>query len=245
MLGMDRAPITDEQMAPEHIRVLERVTKLLNLSTSQNPHEAQAAILAANRLLLRHNLDMAEANQKSDVSWRFLGRASGRISLAQKLIAGILQEFFFVRCVWVSTHDVNFRPVRKLEIFGRHHGLDLAEYVHSFLETSLNRLWKTYRKDTGAKGAALKNEYVVGVLSGLREQLKSQRKVHIEQGLVWLGDPAVDELIQHRHGHLRRGRGGRYRVGRAHQAGREAGLKLQIRPGVGDKTTTSRGRLLK
>ena len=244
MLGMDNSPHFATELAPEHARVLTRIQKLLSLSRSSNPHEAHTAMVTANKLLLQHNLSLIDANDRTDTSWRFVGRALGRVSLAQKLTAGILQEFFFVRCVWVGTHNAYFKPVRKLEMFGRNHNLDMAEYVHDYLERTLQHLWRTYRQRTGAKGAALKNEFAIGVLTGLQEQLRLQRHRHEDAGLVWLGDPAVDELIDQRHGSLRRGRGGRYRVGKAHQAGREEGLKLQIRPGVGTGAVQSRGRTL-
>jgi len=44
-------------------KILEKIQKLLSLATSDNEHEAKAAMDKANALLVKHNLSMQEAKE--------------------------------------------------------------------------------------------------------------------------------------------------------------------------------------
>jgi hypothetical protein len=235
-------PTTEQQ------RVLVKVKKLMALSTSKNPHEAQAAMAAANRLLLRHNLETVGTLDQDQYASRWLGKPVGRLTLERKVVAGILRDHFFVRCLWIrSTRVSDDKPAIYLEVVGQKDNLDLAEYVHKYLLRTLDELWSGYRsrqRGTRELGRKERNQYRIGVLMGFREHLDGQQKVQQEQGLVWLGDPAVDELIDRRHGRLRKGRRSYYRLGKAHNDGRAAGRNVRIRPGLREQDARDRGRSL-
>lgn len=245
LLGVDASPRAERQAAPEHIRILDRVRKLMNLASSDNPHEAQAAMAAANRLLLRHNIDLP-SQEKPDFTWRWVGLPSYRVTLERKLVGSLLQSYFFVQCVWMKTHEpVTSKSGSVLEISGRPHNLELAEYVHDYLFTALDRLYKSFkRQNPHVRGARAKRDFRVGVLMGFREQLEAQREQSAEQGLVWLGDPGLRDFLRRRHPQLGTLKGSSYRLSEHHSAGREQGKQLRIRPGM-EGETTSRGRRLK
>ena len=102
-------------------RVLQRVRKLLALAGSANVHEAEAAMAKANTLLLRYNLELADGDEDDDgaVAYRFLGRSTTAVALHKKMVAVILDEFFFVECIWTTTYDPRRdRAERILEICG-------------------------------------------------------------------------------------------------------------------------------
>lgn len=256
MLKIDSSPrAAAVEIPPETQRVLDRVRKLMKLGQSPNPHEAQAAVAAANRLLLRHNVDLADAEQgakrAAGHTWRWLGRPRGRVGLDHRLISSILNEHFFVSCVWVRTsRPADDRDVRVLEVMGSPHNLDLAEYVHAYLHRTLDDLWARYRaaRAAGSRrgGNALRNEYRVGVLMGFRDHLREvQVSAREEEGLVWLGDPALEEFVSYRYPRLRTMRRSSYRHGDAHDAGRADGRELRIRPGMGTSAVAvRRGRAL-
>jgi hypothetical protein len=80
--------------------ILARIAKLLRLAESPNEHEAQAAMRQAQRLMLKHNLDAAEARAARGYVFKHVGVASGRVDEASRWVATILGEFFFVECIW-------------------------------------------------------------------------------------------------------------------------------------------------
>jgi len=79
-------------------RVLSRIAKLLALAGSANQNEAELAMAEAQRLMLAHNLEMAAGH-----SYRFvhLGRPTGRVTEAERTLANLLAEHFFVEVIWV------------------------------------------------------------------------------------------------------------------------------------------------
>ncbi len=233
MLQISASPRAERTPSEASRRAMEKVRKLLNLAGSDNPHEAQAAMAAANKLLLLHNLDELDAKADPGFSWRWIGAPTGRVTLERKLISGILISHYFVRAVWMrTTMPITGKQASVLEVLGRPHNLDLAQYVHTYLDRTLDTLWKRYKKATGAKGNAVRNEYRVGVLMGFRDHLKSQTQQHQEQGLIWTGDPGLQEFVRERFPRLVSMRRSSYRVGTAHDRGREDGRQIRIRPGV-------------
>jgi len=100
-------------------RVLGRVAGLLALGQSANLNEAQAAMSAAQRLMLRYNLDAAGAGHGAGqgaargragqgvgavargYGFRHLGEPSGRVDESQRVLARLLADHFFVEVIWV------------------------------------------------------------------------------------------------------------------------------------------------
>src|SRR3954470_19458300 len=60
--------------------VLERIAKLLALAESPNEHEAQGAMSAAQRLMLKHNIEAAVSGGVTSYCFRHLGLPTGRVS---------------------------------------------------------------------------------------------------------------------------------------------------------------------
>ena len=247
MLGIEHGPRAPHSMSPRTLRVLDRVRKLVRLGSSPNPHEAQAALAAASRLLLKHNLDLSDAGEGPERlhGWRWIGPATGRVRLERKLLSGLLVDFFFVRCIWIRTWDNKGQSASVLEAVGAEHNLQLASYVHDYLMRTVDDLWAAYRAAHPGGGVARRNEYRNGVLMGFREHLEAEKTVQQTEGLIWLGDPALDELYDARHPKRRSMSRSYYRTGEAHEAGKEDGRNIRIRPAVGgEDTPTERGRRL-
>ena len=248
LLGIEGSPRAKHGLNVHEKRLLGRVRKLFNLASSTNVHEAQAALAAANRLMLQHNLKKLDVNASQEsYGFRWLGRPLGRIPLEQKLVGSVLQDFFFVQCIWLRTGLLQGDKVGSvLEIVGQQHNLVLAEHVHGVLVEALNRLWLAYREAAPKerRGRAVRNAYRIGVMMGFREQLEQQRSECSEQGLVWMGEPGLDDFFGRRHPRTQRLRGGRYRTSGAHKDGRRDGLRLRIRPVFDGSSPRRRGNLL-
>lgn len=224
--------------------LLERIAKLLALAQSSNEHEAQAAMSAAQRLMLKYNIDLAVSGLEPAHGFRHLGEPSGRINEAQRILAGILADHFFVQTIWVPVwRAAQGKRGSVLEICGSDANLELAEYVHSFLNVTAERLFREYRKSP-AGGGAKRLTFVAGVMSGFRERLERERKKSKAEGLVWVGDAALDVFFRKRHPRIR---WTRYAVGHGSEAyarGREAGERIVLHRGITDNSAAGRPRLL-
>lgn len=246
-LGLDSAAAQAAPMTPAQQRILARVKKLLRLGASPNQHEAEAAVAAASRLLLRHNLAPPDDSLPDDYVYQWALPPVGRIVTERKVISGLLQEFFFVRAIWIGTHDPHSgRATNVLELMGRRHNVLLADHAHGFLLTALDRLWERYRRDlaAGERGRAVRNAYRNGVLLGFRETLEAQRRQHREQGLVWVGDGHLERFARGRHPRTRSLARGVVRLGRAHEEGLAAGRALRLHGPVEGSRPRRRGRRL-
>lgn len=238
--GMPKASGTSE----DENRVLDRVAKLLALAESPNVHEAQAATSAAQRLMLKHNLDLAAARSKRGYSFRHLGKPSGRISEAERWIANILREHFFVETIWVPAYrPADGKSGRVLEICGTPANLELASYVYDFLLHSGERLWIAHKKANGIRGNRDRRTFLAGVMAGFCDKLRSERRENEKAGLVWVGDAELGRYYRRRHPSIRLTKYEGSSRNEAHAHGKAAGRKLVLHRGIEAKATSS-GKLL-
>ena len=225
-------------------KIVERITRLLALAESPNRHEAEAAMAAAQRLMLKHNLDAARAHLPGDYGFLHLGQPSGRVGEHERLVAMILGAHFFVEAIWVPV----YRPLEGkrgsvLEIVGSRANLSIAEYVHGFLLETAERLWRDHRQARGIRSDRDRRTYLAGVMVGFAETLARQERRSREEGLVWVKDGDLGRYFRHRHPHVRHIRHSGQRRTDAWAHGREAGRGIVLRRPVAD-SPQSRGRLL-
>lgn len=227
-----------EHTAEEH--VLERVAKLLALAESPNEHEAQAAMSAAQRLMLKHNLDSLTRSTRPVYDFRHLGAPSGRIGESQRILAHILAEHFFVEVIWVPVwRPLEGRRGSVLEVCGSPENLELAEYVHAFVNHTGARLFGEYRAGDRRRSARERERFLAGLMAGFREKLDSERKKSRAAGLIWRGDGELHDFFRGRHPHIRMTRHATHSGTEAYARGREAGQRLVVHRGV--KATASEG----
>ncbi len=245
LLGIDAAAtgLPDAEGAGD--RIIERVTKLLALAASPNEHEARAAMAAAQRLMLRHNLDVVRRPGARRYGVRHLGSATARVPEAERILAGILGAHFFVECIWIPI----WRPLEGkrgtvLEIAGTPENLALAEHVHEFLLKTAARLWKEWRRaHPGTAHERDRRAYEAGVMSGFRETLQKQAELNRQEALVWVGDADLQRYYRARHPRIRSVTYTRSPRVAANEAGRAAGRNSVLHKPV-SAPVESRGRLL-
>jgi hypothetical protein len=231
--GLAASQATD---SAEH-RALERVKKLLALGRSPNPHEAEAAMAAAQRLILKYNLEAAASARASHYGFRHLGEPRVRISRAEHTVAVILRDHFFVEVIWIQVWvPLEGRFARVLEVCGTDENLELAAYVHDYLLGAAERLWNEYRVQPGVQGRD-RQAYQAGVLDGFLRKLGSEQRQQRQEGLVWKGDPALNAYYRQRYPRRRAlGSSGTRLVGPfrdGHAAGHELELHRPLRGGEG------------
>lgn len=231
-LGIDAAASGLPQArarSPEDERVLERVAKLLALAESDNRHEAEAAMRAAQQLLWKHNLDAAEARRERGYGFRHLGQPSGRVQEHERFLASILGRYFFVEVIWVPV----YRPLEGkrgsvLEVVGSEENLEMATFVHGFLLETAERLWQAHKRERGIRGDRDRRAYLAGVMTGFRDQLAEGARESRERGLVWIKDAKLDEAFRSRHPRVVTVRYGGGGAREARDSGRAAGKGIVL-----------------
>lgn len=237
--GAPHQPVSGEEHA-----ALEKIARLLTLASSPNEHEAHAAMAAAQRLMLKYNLDAFSRNTTRDYCFRHLGTPTGRVYEAPRILALILSEHFFVETIWVSV----WRPVlgkrgSVIEVCGTHANVELAHYAHDFLMHTSERLWREHKRARSITGNRDRRAFVAGVMTGFRGKLASQLEDHREHGLVWRGDPELNAYLRQRHPRLQWTRYSSSHHQAAHAEGRRAGSTIVLHRGL-TPGAQDRGRLL-
>src|SRR5262249_14106955 len=114
-------------------KVADRIARLLALAESPNVHEAEAAMLAAQRLVLKHNIELRDARAAQGYVWKHLGKPTGRTTEAERVLSLLIGKHFFVEAIWIPI----YRPHEGkrgsiLEICGTTDNVEIAEYVHGY-----------------------------------------------------------------------------------------------------------------
>ena len=227
----------------ERSRVIERVARLLALAESPNVHEAEAAMAAAQRMMLKYNVEL-EGGRPKHYRFRHLGEPSGRVGEDERVLASILAKHFFVEVIWVPV----YRPAEGkrgsvLEICGSPENLEMAEYAHAFLRHTARELWEEHKRATRERSNRDRRTFLAGVMTGFADKLGRQAHKSASEGLVWVGDGELHDYYRARHPHIRNVRYGGQRRTEAFASGKEAGKKIVLNKPMG-ATSRDRGRLL-
>lgn len=244
-LGIDGAASGMPTAAPAaEQRVIERIARLLALAESPNQHEAEAATVAAQRLMLKHNLDVRKDAATRGYSFRHLGKPSGRVTEAERVLAMVLGKHFFVEVIWVPVYrPLDGKRGSVLEVCGSVANLEIAEYVHDFMLHTAERLWAEHKSARGIHGDRDRRTFLAGVMAGFAEKLGKNAQRHKEEGLVWLKDADLSTYLRARHPHIRHVRHAGARRNEVFSEGKQAGHKIVLHRGV-KGAAQDRGRLL-
>jgi len=241
-LGVDGGASGVPAAGDADAKVVDRITRLLALAESPNRHEAEAAMNAAQRLMLKHNLEQAPVLR--DYGFAQLGRPTGRVSEHERLVAMILGKHFFVEVIWVPV----YRPregkrASALEICGTRGNLAIAEYIHGFLHETAARLWRDHKRARGISSDRERRAYLAGVMMGFADKLTKQDAQSRREGLVWVRDGNLRDYYRRRHPYVRSVRHAGQRRTDAWAHGRAAGRNIVLSKPVRG-SATSRGSLL-
>jgi hypothetical protein len=167
----------------ENEAIIAKIQRLLSLSESDNEHEAALALLRANELMLRHNLDATSAagGDASEIEYCVkivipCRRSSPRVSA----IADILTEFF-VYPVQTSAG---------LEVTGTRANVEQAAYIAQVLDRSLAASWKRARSNHPGQRLLEKPfmEAAVESYLGKLQTAKAQHSAQDQRALATLAD---------------------------------------------------------
>ena len=119
-------------------KILDRVKKLLALSTSSNVNEAANAAAAAQKLMLEHRLTEADVSDTQEGQMFELSMGAAGFSMRWKfvLVTAVARSFF---CEAVG---LRVGQRRKVRIVGRKEDVEIAAHVFRHLHSEINRLAK-------------------------------------------------------------------------------------------------------
>ena len=225
---------------------LAKIQKLLALA-DRNPdeHEARAAFARASQLMRKYNVSTLESQREPDYQHRHVGPASGRVAHHRYLIASLLQQFFFVQCIWVETYTARTgKRGHRLELMGTRSNVDMAEYVHDCLSRSCDTLWQAYKQREAVTDRRAKRQFLDGLLAGFRRQLERTTVEAEAAGLVWAGDPGLTRWVRRRYPKTTTSRLDGSAPSKARAAGVAEGERLRLRDPLTRSPARSRGNLL-
>jgi len=213
--------------------VLTRFKRLMSLAESDNEHESSLAVLRANELMVKHNLDAARLQGIGDAGKNeteycvLLVLEYKRSSPRRAAIAEILKEFLVY-------------PVQTgagLEVTGTRANVEQAEYIAGYLERALAAAWKQARRaspDRRLREKPFMNAAAAAYVQKLRASKSSLPKtdqralVVLDKELAWAGHGVYGGNV-----HMTTTS---YRTcGASTDQGTRAGRALEIHRGVGSQ----------
>ena len=175
-----------------------RIRKLMSLAQSQNQHEAEAAMAKAHELVEKYNIDLVRLDQHRKFVSIFLGKALLRHFREEHQLAVLLQKFYYVYGIWVSSYVIEKGKMgRVLEISGTEKNVQIASYVYDFVNLFIAGQWREYNRDKGLNRYR-RTDFALGVLQGFSRKLErqsQQRRPDKVYGLVKTEDPLLQQYI--------------------------------------------------
>jgi hypothetical protein len=145
----------------ERNKILDRVKKLLALSTSSNVNEAANAAAAAQKLMLEHRLTEADVSDTQEGQMFELSMGAKGFSMRWKfvLVTAVARSFF---CEAVG---LRVGKRRKVRIVGRREDVEIASRVFRYLHSEINRLAKIEIESIDWDGGSC--SFGLGLASGI------------------------------------------------------------------------------
>lgn len=155
-------------------RIIEKIRKCLALSKSSNEHEAELALLRAQKLAMSHGLKLADIKSSPEdkgITFRVFMEHYLRRRMASGFITAIIEEFFAVEMFFQ-------RGLLGIEnvIIGLPHNIEIAWHVYLFLHDEYPRRYRAYVRKTGKELYADRHSFYRGVNVGLSEKLSKNEE---------------------------------------------------------------------
>lgn len=209
---------------------ISKLEKLLALTSSNNPHEAQLALLKAQKMGQQSS---ASQNQNNQYFQKTLLSKKGNISRFEKELLHFLNEHYSTYGFIGNSYDlVKQQNLRTLEIVGLRENIMIAEYVFHFL----NRVMQEQSQKQGLH----KRSFQSGFLSGFKKRYQNEELL----ALVPI-DPQLKNYVTTIYPHLRSRTISNSKVdSQSFAKGFEIGKKTEIHQPLDKKTTVTSVRKL-
>ena len=252
--------IATETQTTVNAKLLDKIAKLLRLTESPNPHEAELALTMAKKLAVENDIDLASVEdtrlepQSYEQGEIVLGK---RKPVTGRFVCWIIQEHFNTSIVFGGGR----RWGQVVHFVGKKKDIDISIYVFHFLNQTFMSMWHEYKKETECP-ASSRGSYFYGLYKGIANKLTLARQEAERQKFADLqaerGESATDGIKQSYalmvmsnkdqltkavgefYPHLRKG--GSYKINlnnvEAFSQGEEDGQTIEINPSIGNSRGT-------
>jgi hypothetical protein len=215
-------------------KTLLRIKKLMALAESPNLHEAEAAMAKAHHLIAKYNFHLLETRENRSFVTISLGRPALRHPAEEYALAHLLQEFYFVQGIWVSSYLLEKGKMgRGLEVSGTLPNIQVANYIYDFVSRFIRSQWREYNFGKSLNRRR-QTDFALGIVEGFRSKLKAGNGGKgFPAALVRRKDPQLDQYLSYQYPRTVKISGGRIRQDpRVLNDGKEVGRKLVISKGI-------------
>lgn len=229
-------------------KIRDKIIKLLALSKSPNPAEAESASRKAQELMLKYNIEILE-QEVQDYIEDNLFTIKGKTDYFKNKISIILQEYYFVKVI-ISTEFSNVTSYRRYDywgepetvwrrnkkktykILGEKLNIEIAKKMFRFFLDQGEYFWWRHKVDNNLRKPArrTRDSFLVGFMVGVEQQLRDQVDSKEEYGLVLSkSDFKLEEFLEKLHGALKEVQGKKLDIDpEAYFEGKEKGEVLNI-----------------
>lgn len=171
--------------------IVKKIKKLLALSSSDNTHEAESAMLKAQELLAKHNLQLSEIeehkirNAIEDVTNITFTKAKWKGRLAKIIASNFRCEMYYKT---YRNHKVTFLGLEEDVVICK----VMTEYAIECIKKETNKIAKIYR-ERGDSAKGIENDFALGFIGGLSKKFEEQKQKNQEWGLVLIIPKEVQE----------------------------------------------------
>lgn len=151
----------------KHDKVMTKIKALLKLAQSDNIHEAQLATVKANQLLIKYNIEQLGQNDEEEEFYSEVVFTAKRKNSKLIAIYDILKHFLVRPVLIYGQKQIS------IEVSGSLQNIELADYVASFLDHEMDRLWDIEKKINQLKGLRAKNSFYHGLAKGYDSKMQS------------------------------------------------------------------------
>lgn len=217
-------------------KVIDKIRKLMALSTSSNEHEAAAAAAKAQELLLKHNLDVSVLSSKEEqpTATKVDFTLGDTAAWLAQLVNGVAESHFCCIVLSYRWKGHTTKRERVFYMFGRPENVEVARYMSEYLHGTIMRLARATR-GSNAYQNAFRHGCVQTVVQRLRAGMKKfEAESSDTRALVVVLNEAAVALKDQTFPELSKGRRSRFGYD-GYEAGREAGKNIGLHAGLGDR----------
>lgn len=176
-------------------KILEKIKLTLNLANAKDDHESHTALLLAQQMMAKYGLEMEDIENVNtsipkEIMEMYVTKPM-KLQWWQKRLSGVIADNF--KC-FTYYRSVGGRS--RILFLGLKEDTKIAREVYLYAQDSIEILSISYLDSEGIAGmtkrAALRNDYIAGFISGLRDKFKDQVETN-NWGLILVKDDALVE----------------------------------------------------
>lgn len=162
--------------------IVKKIKRLLALSNSDNTHEAESAMLKAQELLVKHNLQLSEIEDykerkvKEDITEITFTKAKWKGRLAKVIASNFKCEMYYKT---YRSHKVTFLGLEEDVMICK----IMTEYAIDCIKKESSKIARAYREQ-GRSAKGVENDFALGFTEGIQSKFEEQKQKNEEWGLV-------------------------------------------------------------